>query len=112
MTSRPFTIVIYGASGLTGEFVIKDLVQYLSRSRDSVTWAAAGRNESKVRATLASIGTRIGANLDAVPVLTASAEDPDSLNQLARQAVLLINCTGPFRFLGEPVVAACARSDV
>ena len=110
MTSRPFTIVIYGASGLTGEFVIKDLVQYLSRSRDSVTWAAAGRNESKVRATLASIGTRIGANLDAVPVLTASAEDPDSLNQLARQAVLLINCTGPFRFLGEPVVAACVKN--
>ena len=108
--SRPYTVVIYGASGFTGQFIIQDLVQYLSRSRETVRWAAGGRNESKIRATLTTIGKEIGMNLDEVPVLTATAEDSQSLDQLTSQCTLLINCTGPFRFFGEPVVAACVRN--
>lgn len=109
--SRPYTIVIYGASGFTGQFIIEDLVKYLSRNRETdIKWAAGGRNESKIRNTLTSVGKEIGMNLDDIPILTATAEDSQSLDQLTSQCSVLINCTGPFRFYGEPVVAACIRN--
>lgn len=109
--TRPYTIVVYGASGFTGEFIIEDLVKYLCRQQETMKWAVGGRNESKIRATLTSIGKRTGMNLDDVPILTASAEDSQSLDQLTSQCTILINCTGPFRFFGEPVVAACIRNE-
>lgn len=108
--SRPYQIVIFGASGFTGEYVVENLAKYLSKNRVNLSWAAAGRSEAKVKNSLQTIGTKIGMNLDDIPILTADVSDPSSLDNLTRQAVLLINCTGPFRFYGEAVVAACVRN--
>ena len=110
MPSRPFDVIIFGASGFTGEYVVENLFKYLSKNHSSLKWAAAGRSESKVKASLSAIGTKIGANLDNVPVKVATVGDDDSLVNLAKETQLLINCTGPFRFYGEPVVKACVDS--
>jgi len=40
-------------------------------------------------------------------VIVADVEDESSLREMASQARVVVNCVGPFRFYGEPVVRAC-----
>ena len=40
----------------------------------------------------------------------ATVGEDESLHKLAEETRILINCTGPFRFYGEPVVKACVDS--
>lgn len=40
-------------------------------------------------------------------VLVADVADRDLLIATFRRTALVLNCSGPYRFLGEPVVEAC-----
>ncbi len=40
-------------------------------------------------------------------MLVADVSDEGSLLAMARSAAVVLNCVGPFRYWGEPVVAAC-----
>ncbi|ETV92452.1 hypothetical protein, variant [Aphanomyces invadans] len=42
-----------------------------------------------------------------IPILIANALDELSLKAMCESATLVINCTGPFRRFGEPVVKSC-----
>ena len=108
--SRPYQVVIFGASGFTGEYVVEQLAKYLNKSRTSLSWAAAGRSEAKVKRTLLSVGTRIGMKLDTIPIITATVGDDSSLDSMTKQTVLLLNITGPYSCYGEAVVASCVRN--
>jgi short subunit dehydrogenase-like uncharacterized protein len=50
------------------------------------------------------------ADLAAIRVVVANVEDEQSLQQMASQARVVVNCVGPYRFYGEPVVSACIAS--
>jgi len=50
------------------------------------------------------------ADLAAVRVIVADVEDESSLREMASQARVVVNCVGPYRFYGEPVVRACVAS--
>ncbi|CAI0388333.1 unnamed protein product [Linum tenue] len=45
-----------------------------------------------------------------IPILSADTTDPASLRLLCSQTRLLLNCVGPFRLYGDPVVAACSQT--
>ena len=45
-----------------------------------------------------------------VPSIIADATAPESLLLAFTQAKVILNCTGPYRFLGEPVVKACIEA--
>ena len=49
---RPYDIVVFGSTGFTGKFVAEELYRIQCEVRRSLRWAAAGRNEEKVRACL------------------------------------------------------------
>lgn len=34
-------------------------------------------------------------------------KDEESIKKMAEQAKIIVNCCGPYRFYGEPVVKAC-----
>lgn len=53
-----FDLVVYGASGFTGQFVVKELLKH-SSERD-VTWAVAGRSRAKLTKILHSIELETG----------------------------------------------------
>lgn len=55
--SRPYDLVIYGASGFTGAQVVESLTKYV---KDEVKWAVAGRNEIKLRKVLADVSAKAG----------------------------------------------------
>ena len=56
-----YELVIYGASGFTGQFVI----EYVARAavEHNLSWAVAGRSEGRLKAALARAGALMGSDL-------------------------------------------------
>jgi len=108
MKTDTYDLVVLGASGFTGQYV----VQYVFRAvkEHGITWAVAGRNETKLRSVLKSVGEKLGEDISHTPVLTCDSSSPESLLAMARQARVVLNCVGPYRFHGEQVVKACLEA--
>lgn len=47
---------------------------------------------------------------DNVPIILADVKDEESIKKMTKQAKVIVNCCGPFRFYGEPVVKACVAT--
>ncbi|XP_062106571.1 probable mitochondrial saccharopine dehydrogenase-like oxidoreductase At5g39410 [Humulus lupulus] len=104
----PYDLIILGASGFTGKYVVKEALKFLnSPSSPLKAIALAGRNQAKLAQTL-----EWATHPDTpppIPILTADTNDVSSLHHLCAQTKIILNCVGPFRLYGEPVVAACAE---
>ncbi|XP_064365494.1 saccharopine dehydrogenase-like oxidoreductase [Dromaius novaehollandiae] len=111
---RPYELVVFGASGFTGQFVVEEVARTAAEGelRGPLRWAVAGRSRDKLQAVLERAAERLGkAALGAeVGVLLCDVGDADSLAAMARQTRLVLNCVGPYRFFGEPVVKACVEN--
>ncbi len=106
MGTRRYDVVIFGATGFTGQLT----AGYLARSAPAGTrWALAGRNHAKlvsVRKTLAALNPAC-AKLD---LLTVDAADAAALKRTAESARVIITTVGPYILHGEPLVAACTAA--
>jgi short subunit dehydrogenase-like uncharacterized protein len=101
-----YDIVLFGATGFTGELTAQAL---LSQMPAGAKWALAGRNQGKltaVRERLAEIDPAAAE----LPLLSADAADPATLEALAASSRLVISTVGPYLLHGEALVAACARA--
>ncbi|KAJ9540720.1 hypothetical protein OSB04_027226 [Centaurea solstitialis] len=99
-----YDIVIFGASGFTGKYVVREALKFLDSPNSPLkTLALAGRNSSKLSEALKWASK----SHPAVPFLIADTSDPLSLRRMASQTRLVLNCVGPFRLYGNPVVSAC-----
>ncbi|XP_076219829.1 saccharopine dehydrogenase-like oxidoreductase [Aptenodytes patagonicus] len=111
---RPYELVVFGASGFTGQFVVEEVARAAAGGelRGALRWAVAGRSREKLQAVLERAAERLGkAALGAeVGVLLCDVGDAASLAAMARQTRLGLNCVGPYRFFGEPVVEACVEN--
>ena len=104
MSSSKFDIVVYGATGFTGQLVAEYLAaQY--KDDASLKWAMAGRSKDK----LVSVRDAIGAPAD-TPLIVADASDPASLKAMVEQTKSVISTVGPYQLYGSDLVAACAAS--
>lgn len=104
-----YDVIILGASGFTGKYVIREALKFLNvPSSPLKNLAIAGRNTSKLTQAL-QWASRPNPPPE-IPILTADTTDPSSLRDLASQTKIILNCVGPFRLYGEPVVQACADS--
>lgn len=102
---RKYDIVVFGATGFTGQLTAQYLAQH---GGEALKWALAGRNRSKlerVRDELAELNPAC-ANLD---LLEADVGDTDSLRAVAKSTKVVITTVGPYIRYGEPLVAACAE---
>ena len=103
-SSSKFDIIVYGATGFTGQLVVEYLAtQY--RDDDELKWAMAGRSLEK----LASVRDAIGAPAH-TPLIVADASDPASLKAMIDQTRLVISTVGPYQLYGNELVAVCAGS--
>ncbi|KAM9408404.1 saccharopine dehydrogenase-like oxidoreductase [Pholidichthys leucotaenia] len=111
-SSRPYHLVIFGASGFTGQFVVEEVARTVSEGpRGSLKWAVAGRSKQKLDKVLEQAAGVLGKpELRSVDIIVADVEEPDSLAAMCKQAVVVLNCVGPYRFFGEPVVKACVEN--
>ena len=99
-----FDIVVYGASGFTGQLVAEYLASHYAKDSD-LKWAMAGRNLDK----LATVRDAIGAPPD-ITLIAADAGDPAALKAMIDQTRLVVSTVGPYQFFGSELVAACAAS--
>lgn len=51
--------IIYGASGFTGQFVVKEVAVKAQKDKQ-LTWAVSGRSQSKLTSTLKSVEKQTG----------------------------------------------------
>lgn len=93
---RNFDAVVFGATGFTGQRVLKELV-----SQGKGRYAAAGRSRDKLNKVAQSCGG------SCVEIIIADTEDSDTLLHMAQTTRLVLNCAGPYRYWGQPVVSAC-----
>ena len=100
MSEREFDVIVYGASGFTGQLV----AEYLT-ARGETRWAMAGRSRSKLEA----VRDELGAHKD-TPIITADAADAASLEAMAARAKVVLTTVGPYQLYGEPLVGACVKS--
>ncbi|MGN6116368.1 MAG: saccharopine dehydrogenase family protein [Nitrobacter sp.] len=98
-----FDIVVYGASGFTGQLVAEYLAAEYRGS--DIKWAMAGRSLDK----LASVRDAIGAPRD-LPLIAADAGDPASLKAMVGRTASVLTTVGPYQLYGTDLVAACAAS--
>src|SRR5580765_8349195 len=104
MSSSKFDIVVYGATGFTGQLI----AEYLTTRHNgdaTLKWAMAGRTKEK----LAAVRDAIGAPAD-TPLIVADAGDPASLKAMVGQTKSVISTVGPYQFYGNELLAACVES--
>lgn len=109
VVKRKFDIVVFGASGYTGQYVVEELARTADAEKD-VTWAVAGRSMDKLQAVLKTASTVTGKDLSDLTIIIADVKNEKSLTEMCLQAKVILNCVGPYRFYGTPVVKACIEN--
>ena len=101
-----FDVVLYGATGFTGQLAARYLAGVKQRLLPTLRFALAGRSRSKLEALNAGLGA---AGCRADGVLVASADDGASIDAMAGAARVVISTAGPFMLHSDAVVSACVR---
>uniref|UniRef100_U3E8P2 Saccharopine dehydrogenase-like oxidoreductase n=1 Tax=Callithrix jacchus TaxID=9483 RepID=U3E8P2_CALJA len=111
---RPFHLVVFGASGFTGQFVTEEVArEQVDPERSSpLPWAVAGRSREKLQRVLERAALKLGRPTlsSEVGIIICDIANPASLEEMAKQAAVVLNCVGPYRFYGEPVIKACIEN--
>ncbi|TMJ48307.1 MAG: saccharopine dehydrogenase [Alphaproteobacteria bacterium] len=103
-SSSKFDIVVYGATGFTGQLVAEYLAARY-RGDQQLKWAMAGRSMDKLK----SVRDAIGAPSD-TPLIAADAGDGASLQAMIDQTKSVLTTVGPYQLYGSDLLAACAAS--
>jgi short subunit dehydrogenase-like uncharacterized protein len=102
--SSKFDIIVYGATGFTGQLVAEYLAANYAGKSDP-KWAMAGRSLEK----LASVRDTIGAPADTA-LIQADASDPASIKAMVDRTRLVLSTVGPYQLYGSDLIAACAAA--
>ncbi|MFC9082340.1 saccharopine dehydrogenase family protein [Streptomyces sp. NPDC057062] len=96
--STAAAVVVYGATGHTGRFVVAEL------RRRGFTTIVSGRDAAQLEELA-------GDRKDVLP-RAATVDDARSMDRALADAVAVINCAGPFAVTGRPVVEAALRAGI
>lgn len=89
------TVLVYGATGHTGRFVVTELL------RRGFAPIVSGRSES-----------RLATHWPDLPAHPASVDDPRALDRALAATSAVINCAGPFAVTAAPIIEAAIRADI
>ena len=104
MLTEPLVLIVYGATGFTGQLV----ATYLDAHPElhGKPWAIAGRTQSK----LAELSAKLG---DRPETLCVDLEDTDEVTAMVLRTKVILNCAGPYSVNnGAALLGACARAGV
>ncbi len=104
--TKPFDLVVHGATGFTGRLVVEYLLRRYPAG-SGLRWAMGGRNAAK----LAAVRDELGAPAD-TPLVVTDTGNPASLQALMEQTCLVLTTVGPYQLYGNELVAACASAGV
>ena len=104
MLTEPLVLIVYGATGFTGELV----ATYLDGHPElrGKPWAIAGRTQSK----LAELSAKLG---DRPETFCVDLDDSDAVTAMVSRTTVMLNCAGPYSVNnGAALLGACARAGV
>jgi short subunit dehydrogenase-like uncharacterized protein len=104
-TRRELDVVVWGATGFTGELVAEHLFARHGVGGD-LRWALGGRNVARLEA----VRDALGPDAKALPLVVADAGDADSLRRLAARTRVVCTTVGPYALYGSELVAACVET--
>jgi short subunit dehydrogenase-like uncharacterized protein len=102
VTERDLSVVVLGATGVTGRHVAAHLARLAEDG--GLGWAAAGRDEGKLARVLGEVGA------SGAETVAADVGDPASLLRMASRARVVLNLVGPYTLHGEAVIEACIEA--
>jgi len=97
--SRKYKIVIFGATGFTGELCAK----FMSERYSDIPIAIAGRSAEKLEKTKKT-------NNLPFPVIVADAFDVDALDKMCKDAEVVLSTAGPYHKYGSKLLEACINN--
>ncbi len=97
MSTRPYELVLHGATGFVGRLTARHLVEHGGGARIALSGRSADR--------LAALRDDLGVDW---PLLVTDATDAASVATLARSADVVATTVGPYGRYGLPLVRACA----
>ncbi|GMF14161.1 unnamed protein product [Phytophthora lilii] len=117
--SKPFDVIVYGATGFTGSLVAR----YLAAEAESalsnpsaLKWAVAARSKAKLAQVKEQLKSKLPdvapELIDAIPVVVADSGDEASLVKMVQQTKVVVSLVGPYKLYGELLVKACAEKGV
>ena len=104
--TKPFDLVVHGATGFTGRLVVEYLLQRYPAG-SGLRWAMGGRSAEK----LAAVRDELGAPAD-TPLVVTDTRNSASLQALMDCTRLVLTTVGPYQLYGNELVAACAKAGV
>lgn len=100
---KQYDLIIFGATGFTGRLVVEYLWGKYGLN-ESLSWAIAARNKTKLEAINASIAQ------GQLPMEIADSTDEKSLNHLCRKAKTICTTIGPYTKYGTQLIEACINN--
>lgn len=107
MANTPYDIVVFGATGFTGELTAHHLAN--CKENNNLKWAIAGRTKSKLEGVKSRLATQFP-HCTLPELIEADINDYKSLKDMASQTKVLITTVGPYLNFGENVVKACIEA--
>ena len=104
MANKEFDIVVFGAASFVGKILCQYLVH--EHLEPNLSWAMAGRSESKLRDLKQSLGD--AAKL--VPIIVVDARAEQALRAMCERTAVIISTVGPYALYGENLVKTCAST--
>ncbi|WP_298444346.1 saccharopine dehydrogenase NADP-binding domain-containing protein [uncultured Ferrimonas sp.] len=100
---KQLDVVVFGATGFTGQLIAAYLQRHYHNSE--LSWGMAGRDLAKLQA----VRSQLNISND-VPLIIADANDSGALAELVAHTKVVIAAAGPYQLYGESLVAACAAA--
>ncbi len=97
---KKYKIVVFGATGFTGELCAK----FMSERYSDVPIAIAGRNKER----LEKIKNKHGLTF---PIIVADAFDVDALNKMCGDTEVVLSTAGPYHKYGSDLLEACIKNN-
>jgi len=104
--SRPYSIVVWGATGFTGRLVCEHIAKDYKGS--GLRWAMAGRNQKKMEELRESL-KQYDPEITNVPIEIADAQDFEAIQKITQKTDVVIATAGPFTLYGSKMVEACVK---
>ena len=97
--SKKYKIVIFGATGFTGELCAK----FMSERYSEIPMAIAGRSQEKLEKIKAKHNLGF-------PIIVADAFDVDALDKMCKDAEVVLSTAGPYHKYGSDLLGACVKN--
>ena len=98
-------LIVFGATSFVGQILSRYLYQRHGAG-GALSWALAGRSQSKLR----ELRDQLGAGAAALPLIVADAADEAALMAMCQRTRVVVSTVGPYALYGSPLVKVCAET--